>query len=267
VETEEEGMSSIKSMVGAVKDESPKWQFTLTPLDKLNATMDDMLRAFVLWSKKDDETTFNISKAFRRLEIYATWMENHRSILEAPLELDSLTVAAHAWQCKATHDAKGRLVWWFDMGALDVAAIKTGIPHDDSLRFFVWLSHLVMLDKQAQENGMVLVEGMGGKGMIETMTMVPMNLGTKLDRLTIGVLPVKMKSIYIFNHKRWLGILMGMMKPFMSKKMRQRIVVVPKNQEPQKAIDEEIGRDYIPVGFGGLEGSMEDDIVFGQHIK
>eukprot|EP00545_Synedropsis_sp_CCMP1620_P012196 CAMPEP_0119022402 /NCGR_PEP_ID=MMETSP1176-20130426/27935_1 /TAXON_ID=265551 /ORGANISM="Synedropsis recta cf, Strain CCMP1620" /LENGTH=363 /DNA_ID=CAMNT_0006977253 /DNA_START=113 /DNA_END=1204 /DNA_ORIENTATION=+ len=266
-DTEEEAVESIKSMLAACKDEAPKWQFTLTPLEQFNATLDDVLRAFVLWAKNDDEPIYNISKAFRRLDSYATWMEDHRSVLEAPLVVDSLTVAAHAWQCKLTHDAKDRLVWWIDVGALDIPSIKSSIPHDDSLRFFVWQSHLVMFDKKAQENGIILAQSMGEKGMIETMTMVPMSLGTKLDRLTIGTLPVKMQVFYIFNHKRWLGILMGMLKPFLSKKMRQRIVTIPRNQDPQTVMDKEIGRDFIPVGFAGLEGKAEDDIVFGQYIK
>lgn len=266
-ETEEEAMGSIKSMLAGCKEDSPKWQFTLTPLDALNATLDDILRAFVLWSKKDDETTYNVTRAFARLEMYATWMEDHREALETPLTVDSVTIAAHAWQCKATHDAKGHLIWWVDIGAIDIPAIKGSILYSESLRYFVWLSHVIMLDKQAQKNGILVVEGMGNKGLIATMTMVPMELGTQLDRLTIGILPIKMKAFYIFNHKRWLSVLMGMMKPFMSKKMRQRMIVINQKQDPQKILDEELGRDCIPIGFAGLEGKLEDDIIFGNHIK
>jgi hypothetical protein len=267
-ETLESAMESIQSMLAAEKDEHPKWQFTLTPLDQFNATFDDVLHAFLQWAKKDDdEATYNVSKAFRRLDSYATWMEEHRLELEQPLTVDSIRAAAHAWQLKLSHDSKGRMLWWIEFGSLDVSAIKTSIPHEDSLRFMVWISHIIMLDKQAQENGIVIVQDMGKKGLIESMTVVPMDLGTQMDRLTIGVLPIKMKACYILDYRRWLSILMGLMRPFMSKKMRSRIILITKKQDPQAVLDEEFGRVNIPVGFGGLEGTMEDDIVFGQYVK
>lgn len=56
------------------------------------------------------------------------------------------------------------------------------------------------------------------------------------------------------------------MKPFMSKKMRQRIVVIGKDEDPQKIMDEIVGRDAIPDGFGGLQGDVQQDIVFGEYI-
>jgi hypothetical protein len=49
--------------------------------------------------------------------------------------------------------------------------------------------------------------------------------------------------------------------------MRSRIILIPKKQSPQEVIDKEIGRANIPVGFEGLEGTLEEDIVFGQYVK
>ena len=208
-------LETIKVMLAEVKDEHPKWQFTLTPLEQLNSTLDDVLSAFVMWSKKDGETSFNVSNAFRRLDSYATWMEQHRSDLETPLTVDSIRAAAQAWQLKLTHATSGAVVWWIDLGSIDVASIKSSISHSDSLRYVVWLTHVVILDKSTQEHGMLVVQNMGSKRMIETMTMIPMDLGTKIDRYTIGVLPIKMKAFYIFNHRPWLGLLLGITKVFM----------------------------------------------------
>ena len=266
-ETFESALEMIKTMLAAVKDEHPKWQFTLTPLEQLNATLDDVLTAFVMWSKKDGDTFFNVSNAFRRLDSYATWMEQHRSDLEAPLTVDSIRAAAHAWQLKITHAVSGPVVWWIDLTSLDVASIKSSISHTDSLRYVVWLTHIVILDKKAQEHGMIVVQNMASKRMIETMTLVPMELGTKIDRYTIGVLPIKMKVCYIFNHRPWLGLLLGITKVFMSKKMRSRMITIPAKDNPQSVIDEAIGRDNIPIGIQGLEGSLEEDIAFGQSVK
>lgn len=266
-DTLDSAMETIQIMLSEVKDQHPKWQFTLTPLEQLNATMDDVLRAFVMWSKKEDGTTFNVSTAFRRLDTYATWMEGHRKDLEVPLTVDSIRAAALVWQLKITHADSGHLVWWIDLGSIDAAAVKSSLSTSDSLRLVVWQTHIVMLDKRAQDHGMVVVESMGSKGMIQYMTMIPMDLTTKLDRLTVGVLPIKMKACYIYNHRRWLAFVIGLVKPFMSKKMRSRIVLIPKKQSPQEVIDKEIGRNNIPMGFEGLEGTLEEDIIFGQYVK
>jgi hypothetical protein len=69
----------------------------------------------------------------------------------------------------------------------------------DSLRAFVWYSHYVMYDESVQENGLIFIESVAKLGIIKTMTLVPMKVGAKLDRLTIGVLPVKMNAIYILE--------------------------------------------------------------------
>ena len=266
-ETLENALEAIKTMLEEVKDEHPKWQFTLTPLDQLNATLDDLLSAFVMWSKKDGETSFNVSNAFRRLDSYATWMEQHRSDLEAPLTVDSIRAAAHAWQLKVTHATSGAVVWWIDLVSIDVASIKSSIPLSDSLRYVVWLTHVVLLDKLTQEHGMLVVQNMGYRRMIETMTMIPMDLGTTVDRYTIGVLPIKMRACYIFNHRPWLGFLLGITKVFMSKKMRSRMITIPPKGNPQEVIDDAIGRDNIPIGIQGLQGKLEEDVVFGQYVK
>jgi len=82
VKTLEEGVHMMKRLVQTKQqeeDDDEKWKFSLTPLNDFNATLADLLIAFVKWSYKDD--SYNISKACRRLETYATWMEDNRSIL------------------------------------------------------------------------------------------------------------------------------------------------------------------------------------------
>ena len=60
---------------------------------------------------------------------------------------------------------------------------------------------------------------------------------------------------------------MGMMKPFLSKKIRERFITVPKNVDLQALLEEKVGRDCIPVGYSGLTGVVEKDIVFGEYVK
>lgn len=270
--TEAEAMTKIKEMVAGMTLDADmpkhsKWHFNLSPLEPLNATVDDLLRAFVLWSCKEDAPEFNVSKAFRRLDSYVTWMEDHRKDLEQPLTVDSVRSAAKAWNLKLTHGGEDRLVWWLDFGDIDVPSIKSTVSNSESLRYMVWLSHVSMLDKKAQENGLVMMQSMGHRGMIEMFTMLSMDLGTQMDRFTMGVVPLKMKSLYMFNHNLWLTVMMGMMKPFLSKKIRERFVTVPKNADLQAVLDEAVGSDCIPLGFASLPGAVERDIVFGEYVK
>ena len=130
---------------------------------------------------------------------------------------------------------------------------------------------------------------MAFKGMWEVMTMFPMDLGTKLDRLTIGTLPIKMKSCYILNSAKWLNIMMALIKPFMSKKMRSRMIMLQPDKKKdaekeeetddnnkdnnktksniQQRLEDDLGIDCIPKDFGGFTGTTcESDIVFGHYI-
>jgi len=284
----DECVESLKTMVSEVEETDPKWQFTLTPLESLDATLEDLLRAFAMWSKKADTDdappstmwskkvekdeappSFNATKAFARLGAYATWMEEHRQYLEKPLTLDSIGETAHLWQMKLTHSEKdGTLVCWLDVGALDLKAIKKSGHHasGETLRYIVWLCHVAMFDEKGQEKGMVIVESIGHAGTMESLTIIPRDLSSKLDHLTIGVLPVRLNKFYITKYQRWLSVMVGLMKPFLSKKMRQRIVMIPLRTNTQKFFDDLVGQDAIPVGFGGLEGKAENDIVFGKYL-
>ena len=127
--------------------EPKDWTFPLTPFADFNATKEELLKAFVHWSKKGDDgdTRYNPSKAMRRLEAYVEWMA--KNCAEMDLKGTSMKEAADAWKMQVTHDEQGRLVWWIDLAALDLKFIKANVSPQDTLRYFVWLSHLVLFDK------------------------------------------------------------------------------------------------------------------------
>jgi hypothetical protein len=115
---------------------------------------------------------------------------------------------------------------------------------------------------------MIMVESLAKKSMWESYTMVPMDLSAKLNRLTIGSMPVKMKKIYMFESAQWLHIVNALMRPFMSTKMRQRIVCpTAKDDPPQVICDAAFGRANIPQGFAGMSGGTLKDLVESKYIK
>jgi len=116
-------------------------------------------------------------------------------------------------------------VWWVDIANLDRSRIKS-ITVEDTFRAFVWLAHVIMYDTNAQANGLCFCETLGTKlGFFAMMTLVPVSLGVKLDRLTIGVLPVKMKLLLLLEAPTWISMLMKAFSMFMSKKMKGRVKV------------------------------------------
>merc|ERR1712238_342851 len=119
-----------------------------------------------------------------------------------------------------------------DVAKMEQSNIKE-IDSQEHLRYVVWFSHLLMFDKNAQDHGVVLMEDLNKIGFWNCMTLIPMDVGAKMDRLTIGVLPVKMKAIYMFGAARWTQLMIGLMKPFLSKKMRERMIIVTKAMTPE----------------------------------
>lgn len=218
-------LAAIKSMIQTAKQAAPEgskksnmWEFRASPHVAMGKTLDQTFISFLMWARtgfpgeedEDEGATaglINVSKAFRRLEAYAEWMEDSAEDLTAPLTFASVKAAVEAWQMKTSYDSHERLVWWIDLGRLDMPTIRA-TPVEDSFRAMVWFSHAVLFDAHAQQNGMVMCESLGRMGFYSMMTLVPMKLSAKIDRLTIGVLPVKMKLILCLDSPRWMSIMM-----------------------------------------------------------
>ena len=96
------------------------------------------------------------------------------------------------------------------------------------------------------------------------MTLVPMDLSAKLDRLTIGVLPVKMKQLMMLDTPTWMSTMMKIFGVFMSKKMKSRMVWYKKEWGvPADAF----GASAVPVGFGECNGTCTADPVMDTYMK
>jgi len=280
VATKAEGIAKMKEMISddrqKRKEDSKKfkrWDFRASPHEQFGMTLDDTFAAFVQWAKKEEdedgdsadvEVAFNVSKAFRRVESYANWMEdNAEEIIESPLTADSVKEAGKAWGMKCSIDKDGNFVWWLDFKQIDRDGIKNKVPLKDSFRYMVWFAHFVMFNENAQENGMIFIEAVAYVGFIESMTLVPMSLGVKLDRLTIGILPIKMKALYVLQSPTWMDMMSKVMGMFMSKKMKERIHVL----KEFSAIEEVAGKECIPMPFGELEGSLAADLIEAKYYS
>ncbi|KAL3939711.1 MAG: hypothetical protein SGBAC_005603 [Bacillariaceae sp.] len=280
VATKAEGIAKMKEMMDADRQKQKKdskkckrWDFRASPHEQFGKTLEDTYAAFVQWAKKEDEkgessadveVAFNVSKAYRRIESYADWMEdNAEELVDTPLTADSIKEAWKAWDMKSSIDKNENFVWWLDFKQLDRDSIKNKVPLKDSFRYMVWYAHFIMFNENAQNNGMVFIEAVGHVGFIESMTLVPMKLGVKLDRLTIGILPIKMKALYVLQSPTWMSMMSKFMSLFMSKKMKERIHVL----EDFSEIESMVGNESVPAKFGELEGGMAADLIEAKYYS
>ena len=150
--------------------------------------------------------------------------ETGTDLTKPPLTSDSIKKALDAWAFNSSIDKEGRLVWWCDMGAIDQKQLKADFTPEDHLRAYVWYAHAIMYNEAARENGIVFISNFAKIGMVQCFTLMPAKLGAKLDKLTIGVLPIKMQCMYTFESPTWVNIFMKLIGMFMSKKMKERMV-------------------------------------------
>ena len=270
-------LTELRKLVEAAKASgkkgSAKWEFRTSPHAQFGKSLDDTLIAFLAWARvgSDDEPDTpgeneggdgqmtNVSKAFRRLEAYADWMESTGDdLVEPPLSGASVVEPLKVWTIQASYDATDRLVWWIDLGKLDNDAFKT-LPAEQSLRALTWFMHAVMYDAKAQQNGCVIVENLAQLSFWKGMTLVPMKLSVKLDRLTIGVAPVKMKLFLCLDTPAWMSALMRLFGTFMSKKMMKRMVLLKKDWG--RAAEVCGGVEFVPTGYGECGGTLTADPV------
>jgi hypothetical protein len=279
VDTMEEAVVSLKEMIESAKEKgsASQWSFQTVPFDEFEQSLDDLLVVFLNWAATDgapdDQTkcsreggvngrheTINVSKAFRRLENYAEWMD-HGDLMDPPLTANSLEEIWKAFEMQITYDDCNRLVWWLDLSKVDFDKLKA-MPPKEVHRLFVWISHYMLFSPQAQENGMVVCNSLANIHFWPFMTMLPLELGMKLNELVISVIPLKTKFVLLMKRPPWAKFGFQLVKPFLKREMQRRVVVIEDGIQPRSFVNDVVGgKSAIPAGFDGLAGTENVDVV------
>lgn len=285
-----EGIKLLQNIIGqAITDAAvvqppetgDKWDFRAVPFDEFEVTLDDLLVAFLKWSAVDiseEEDGFchlrggvnrkgiipiNVSNAFRRLEAYATWMdEEGADLMDPPLTLESISKSRDLLYSRITHDECGRTIWWLDLSQTNFEGMKE-LPQKEILRFFVWIAHIIMFDEQAQDSGILFVDNMAQVSFFQYMTMLPVQLGMAVDKFMIGVIPLKTKLVVFMDRPLWFDAAFGLIRFILPKNMKDR-VALPEGD--QRSMEEIVGISKFPEGFGNFQGSLAEDLIAAREM-
>ena len=240
---------------------------------------DDLLRVFLVWAatkgtwEKDHKCrggvngkhrVIKVTKAFRRLQAYAEWMkEGEEDLIDSSGSLMDLVPRREvydAFATRATYDECGRVVWWMDLGQVDFKALRS-FEHGELRRFLVWFAHVVMFNENAQQYGIVFVNNMSHISFMDFMTMLPLELGIKIDEFMICVVPLNTKLVLFLERPPWADFGFGILRVFLKKELRRRVLMVDHTKQQETIEDVLGGGEHIIAGFDGLKGVPGNDIL------
>lgn len=292
-DTMEEALPVLKDMI-ASSSKQHKWETleSVIPFHEFDQEngLDDLFSAYLHWSVSDgapnppekcsleggvngQHSRINVSKAYRRLEGYASWMKRALGdIQDPPLTAASIS---HVWKLfpmKLTYDECNRIVWWLDVAKIDLPLLKTEVESSDISRLFVWLAHFLLFQTEAQSNGIVFVSSLNQIGFWPFMTMLPVDLGMQLNEFVISIIPVKTNFVLLLERPAWAKFAFQLLKPFLGGNMQRRVVVIEEGLYAPEFVYEVLGHDpkSIPLGVEGYEGSPEADFInayFEERVK
>ncbi|KAL7537952.1 hypothetical protein ACHAWF_005949 [Thalassiosira exigua] len=241
----------------SVKDDKRegKWEFSASPHHHFGKTLDDTFEAFLSWARmKDDKGKVNVSRALRRLELYANAMYDYRDILGGDaLDIETIKSRAQAWAYKTTVDSEGRLVWWVDSDRMNPREFTT----EDYLQTVSWYSHAIMYHEAAQKNGIVIIQSVYHIGMKEALTLLPPKVATKVLPLALGVLPIRLEYMYYVECPRWVNLFFMIIGLGQSKKKKERFIFI----DDWSDMDRLGGLEAIPKDWGNVEGLSQENVI------
>ena len=247
-----------------LRDMCQDMDFSRTPYNIHGHSLDDLFRIFLRWAEtngaQEDENKckhkggangrhekINVSMAYRRLEMYTEWIQEvEEDVMGEPITDESVAKARDIFSMQLAYDDCNRLVWWFDLSKTDVEGVKA-LPPRETRRFFVWFAHLMMFDERAQDNGLVFVSNnLNRVGFFSFMTMLPLQVGIKLDEFCICVVPLSTKLVTFMNIPSWAQFAYRILRTFLKKDMKSRVWIIdPKTQH--ESLESALGHAYVDL--------------------
>ena len=138
---------------------------------------------------------------------------------------------------------------------------------DRPLRFLLWLFTRLVSDPYVQVHGLTMVEDLGGMELMGGVRFArSLDKGPKrrLLRLVQSAMPIRFVAFYMIDAPTHLGMVLALARPFLTKKMRQRIVLASdllakgtaasggqSRQAEMEVVASLVGHQNLPPDLGG----------------
>lgn len=203
---------------------------------------DEIILCFIRYRNED------LNRTLKALKGYLSYKENHPE-LSANLQstCPPLLVNSVFHRVSPERDQHGRVVYFVPIGIWreDLS------PLQDLLRVAIYDFKIMISDTGSQKNGLVAILDFKNFGMSKMKDMTPVFL-KKLALLLQGSFPIKIKGIHFVNHSWLLKIIISMIWPFLSNKLRSRLHFHNNYSTLQKKVDPAC----LPSEYGGYLGPL-----------
>lgn len=156
-----------------------------------------------------------------------------------------------------TRNDRGELVLLVHGQAMSALARKHTMR--DLLRYSVFYMRELMTDEQTQVNGVIIVENLKNYPMTALNKMSGAGLsGMRASFDWLGVSPMRLRGIYGCHQPWYVGLMLGLVKPFMSKKLRERVRLYGSNVSDMLQAAG-LRPEDVPELYGGTLQGWEPD--------
>lgn len=160
-------------------------------------------------------------------------------------------------------DKHGRLICFERPEQLDVdwAIKKFGV--NKIFKAMIGVFDWILMDPNAQVNGIVAIEDMTGFSIKHTMSLYTPENSKKFTAIYQDAYPCRTKAMLIYNEPPIFDPFFAVIKPFMKQKLRDRVQMVGKNlTNLYKKLDMELlPTDYLPDDYTGSKVGSAQDVV------
>ena len=218
-----------------------------------------------LWAQKPTlrQCKWDTARALQKMRDLSAFAARRPELFADAAPADFLGQAALGMMSHLpTRTANGELVIVLHAEKLaDYAASEYTMS--DMLRFSVFYMRRMMEDERTQVHGVIMLENLANYPMFAMNKMKgagPSGMKASFDWL--GVSPLRLRGIYGCHTPWYVGMMLAMVKPFMSKKLRDRVSLHDKDTAAMLA---EAGLDPkdVPPEYGGTLQGFD----YGWHLK
>ena len=193
---------------------------------------------------------WDVEKAAGKMETLAKFAAKHPRLFEG-LSPDAFLPLAEIGMMTPlpTRNNRGELVILLRMEKLD--DFCRSFTMTDMLRFSVFYMGVMVKEEATQLHGVVMLEDLANMSMFAMMRLKgfgPSAMKANFDWLYAS--PMRLRDLYACHAPWFVGLMLAMVKPFMKKKLRDRVEIYDK--DTANMLDSAgLKPEQVPPAFGG----------------